>query len=59
MKKRKKGDRFQPHPRGCMFATPADEKRSPCPHRIYIVIELLILAGATDCPVPHVSILRF
>lgn len=45
---KKKGDRFQPHPRG-MFATPADEKRSPCPHRIYIEIELLILAGATDC----------
>lgn len=45
---KKKGDRFQPHPRG-MFATLADEKRSPCPHRIYIEIELLILAGATDC----------
>lgn len=49
--KKKKGDRFQPHPRG-MFATPADEKRSPCLHRIYIEIELLILAGATDCADP-------
>lgn len=48
---KKKGDRFQPHPRG-MFATPADEKRSPCPRRIYIEIELLILAGATDCADP-------
>lgn len=49
--KKKKGDRFQPHPRG-MFATPADEKRSPCLHRIYIEIELLIFAGATDCADP-------
>lgn len=48
---KKKGDRFQPHPRG-MFATPADEKRSPCLHRIYIEIELLIFAGATDCADP-------
>lgn len=35
-----------------MFATPADEKRSPCLHRIYIEIELLIFAGATDCADP-------
>lgn len=48
---KKKGDRFQPHPRS-MFATPADEKRSPCLHRIYIEIELLIFAGATDCADP-------
>lgn len=41
----KRGDRFQPHP-WTVFATPADEKRSPLPHhRIYIEIELLIFAG--------------